>query len=347
MGAAPAAPADARHAWFRVTQPLGEDPALHQHALAYLSDHGPTRSAREPHAHLADDARRQSVSLDHSVWFHRPCDVNGWLLSELVPVATAHGRGLAVGTLRTLDGTLVATVAQEVLLRTRWAGPGRSGGARPDGPGVGDTDRRLLEPWPPSSPCAGLRKSFGPHPGARRSRPRGRRRRGARLPRARTAPARPTTMRILLGLLRADAARSGCSAATPGRRVRAAPPPGLRARRHEPVAQADRRRGHRPARPAARRPRPQPAGRAHRALRPRPHARRPAAYSKGNRQKVALVAALASDAELLMLDEPTAGLDPLMEAVFQDVLLEAERRGPHRAAVEPHPRPRWSGCATG
>ncbi|HZA87532.1 MAG TPA: ABC transporter ATP-binding protein, partial [Acidimicrobiales bacterium] len=45
-------------------------------------------------------------------------------------------------------------------------------------------------------------------------------------------------------------------------------------------------------------------------------------YSKGNRQKVALVAALASDAELLVLDEPTSGLDPLMEAVFQDTIKE-------------------------
>jgi ABC-2 type transport system ATP-binding protein len=50
-------------------------------------------------------------------------------------------------------------------------------------------------------------------------------------------------------------------------------------------------------------------------------------YSKGNRQKVALVAALASDAELLILDEPTSGLDPLMEAVFQQVILEAKDRG--------------------
>ena len=50
-------------------------------------------------------------------------------------------------------------------------------------------------------------------------------------------------------------------------------------------------------------------------------------YSKGNRQKVALVAALASDAQLLLLDEPTAGLDPLMEAVFQEVLREDQSRG--------------------
>jgi len=50
-------------------------------------------------------------------------------------------------------------------------------------------------------------------------------------------------------------------------------------------------------------------------------------YSKGNRQKVALVAALASDAELLILDEPTSGLDPLMENVFQEVVSEAKDRG--------------------
>ncbi|MDH4076808.1 MAG: ABC transporter ATP-binding protein [Acidimicrobiia bacterium] len=59
-------------------------------------------------------------------------------------------------------------------------------------------------------------------------------------------------------------------------------------------------------------------------LDPRKKAR---AYSKGNRQKVALVAALASDAPLLILDEPTAGLDPLMEAVFQDTVLDTVAEG--------------------
>ena len=51
------------------------------------------------------------------------------------------------------------------------------------------------------------------------------------------------------------------------------------------------------------------------------------AYSKGNRQKVALIAALASDAELLILDEPTSGLDPLMEAAFRDCVGDERRRG--------------------
>jgi acyl-CoA thioesterase-2 len=111
--------AHTRRAWFRPTAPVPPDPLVHLQTLAYLSDFGMTRAAREPHAHLADDARRMSVSLDHSVWFHRPVDVNQWLLSELVPVATGRGRGLSLGTLRTGDGTLVATVAQEVLLRER------------------------------------------------------------------------------------------------------------------------------------------------------------------------------------------------------------------------------------
>src|SRR5450759_843578 len=51
------------------------------------------------------------------------------------------------------------------------------------------------------------------------------------------------------------------------------------------------------------------------------------AYSKGNRQKVARIAALASDVELLVLDEPTAGLDPLMEALFRECIVEERGKG--------------------
>ncbi|MEV4754861.1 ABC transporter ATP-binding protein [Micromonospora sp. NPDC049559] len=60
------------------------------------------------------------------------------------------------------------------------------------------------------------------------------------------------------------------------------------------------------------------------------------AYSKGNRQKVALVAALASDVELLILDEPTSGLDPLMEEVFQQVIREEKRRGDRTVLLSSH-----------
>ncbi len=70
-------------------------------------------------------------------------------------------------------------------------------------------------------------------------------------------------------------------------------------------------------------------------------------YSKGNRQKVALVAALAADVELLLLDEPTSGLDPLMEAVFKDAVREFRAAGRHGAALEPHPQRGRVASATG
>ncbi|WP_433166549.1 ABC transporter ATP-binding protein [Kribbella sp. CA-247076] len=68
-------------------------------------------------------------------------------------------------------------------------------------------------------------------------------------------------------------------------------------------------------------------------LDPRKKAR---AYSKGNRQKVALVAALASDVELLMLDEPTSGLDPLMEEVFREVVQEVSNRDGRTVLLSSH-----------
>ncbi|GLW33514.1 ABC transporter ATP-binding protein [Actinoplanes regularis] len=59
-------------------------------------------------------------------------------------------------------------------------------------------------------------------------------------------------------------------------------------------------------------------------------------YSKGNRQKVALIAALASDVELLLLDEPTSGLDPLMEEVFREVILQEKSRGDRTVLLSSH-----------
>src|SRR5919107_757839 len=59
-------------------------------------------------------------------------------------------------------------------------------------------------------------------------------------------------------------------------------------------------------------------------------------YSKGNRQKVALVAALASDVELLILDEPTSGLDPLMEEQFREVIRDEKRRGDRTVLLSSH-----------
>jgi acyl-CoA thioesterase-2 len=113
----PGHPPHARSAWFRCRTALPDDPRLHQHGLAYLSDHGPTRAVREPHLEQFDVERRISVSLDHAVWLHRPARVDEWLLYQLVPASTVGGRGLAIGSIRTAEATLVATVSQEAMLR--------------------------------------------------------------------------------------------------------------------------------------------------------------------------------------------------------------------------------------
>lgn len=107
----------ARAAWYRARGAMPDDPRLHLLALAMMSDHGPTRAAREPHLDAVDVERRFSVSLDHSVWFHRPARLDRWVCSEFVPISTGGGRGLTFGTVRSADGTVLASVAQESTLR--------------------------------------------------------------------------------------------------------------------------------------------------------------------------------------------------------------------------------------
>lgn len=114
---APGRAPHARLAWFRARVPLPDDPALHVQALVFVTDYGATRAVRQPHADHPHMERRQSVSLDHTVWIHRTPRVDQWLLSEFAPVASGAGRGLALGSVRTADGHLLATVAQEALLR--------------------------------------------------------------------------------------------------------------------------------------------------------------------------------------------------------------------------------------
>jgi acyl-CoA thioesterase-2 len=123
-GAGPSQPAHVRRMWLRARGSLPDDPVVHRCALAMASDHGPTRAVRQPHADHPGVERRHSVSLDHSLWLHRPARVDRWLLSELWPVSTGAGRGLCLGTIRTEDGELVATVAQEALLRLPGEAPG-------------------------------------------------------------------------------------------------------------------------------------------------------------------------------------------------------------------------------
>lgn len=100
--------------WVRVTMPAGTEPAVHSCVIAYLSDIAVVRAACAPGSWQRYDLR---VSLDHSIWFHRPARADQWLLFSMSPVAHVGTRGLARGSIQTADGTLVASVAQEVLLR--------------------------------------------------------------------------------------------------------------------------------------------------------------------------------------------------------------------------------------
>ncbi|WP_119727539.1 acyl-CoA thioesterase [Thermomonospora amylolytica] len=100
--------------WIRASQRLDDDPGLHACLITYLSDMAVVSSARAPGS---PRALAQAVTLDHAVWFHRPARVDEWLLYSVDPVTNHGARGLARGSLHTADGVLVASIAQEALLR--------------------------------------------------------------------------------------------------------------------------------------------------------------------------------------------------------------------------------------
>lgn len=109
-------------AWMRVTTPTGDDPLAHQCALAFISDDLPTDAvfSSSPDARAAADAGTAfSASLDHTIWFHRPLRADQWHLYEMSCNAFVGGRGLSFGYVFAQDGTHVATVAQETLVRWR------------------------------------------------------------------------------------------------------------------------------------------------------------------------------------------------------------------------------------
>ncbi len=113
--------------WVRMRDGLPDDPALHTAAFTYASDVsllGATLAA-----HGGNPAKTQMASLDHSIWFHRPVRADEWWLYDQWSPSAQGGRGLAFGRVFTEDGTLVATVAQEGLIRPRhdgYTGPGQA-----------------------------------------------------------------------------------------------------------------------------------------------------------------------------------------------------------------------------
>ncbi|HAP74637.1 MAG TPA: acyl-CoA thioesterase II [Acidimicrobiaceae bacterium] len=110
-------------AWMRVTTELpADDQLLHRCWLAYLSDDLATDAVRAAHPQFAGTHHTTfTASLDHTIWYHRPMQADEWHLHDFSSHGYVGGRGLAIGHIFSLDGTHVATVAQEVLMRARQA----------------------------------------------------------------------------------------------------------------------------------------------------------------------------------------------------------------------------------
>ena len=116
-GMIPAEVGPARWIWFRFREELPDDRRFAAAALTYASDHGPIGALRRPHLGDPRLERLMAASLDHLIWYHRPSDLNRWHFYDLRPVSTAAARGLARGLIHTSEGELVASVAQEGLIR--------------------------------------------------------------------------------------------------------------------------------------------------------------------------------------------------------------------------------------
>ena len=111
-------PPQALH-WLRAAQSLPDDPLIHQALLAYASDWSLMRVAMLPHGLNFTQPGVQGVSLDHAMWFHRDFRFDDWLLYQSDSPSLAGARGYCRGGLWSRDGALVASVAQECLIRVR------------------------------------------------------------------------------------------------------------------------------------------------------------------------------------------------------------------------------------
>lgn len=107
-----------KNSWFRtVAEVQDTDPLIHQAILAYASDFGLASTAGMPHGFTFFKPGIQIASLDHSIWFHRPFVMNGWMLYAKDSPTAAGARGFNRGQIFSHDGSLVASIAQESLIR--------------------------------------------------------------------------------------------------------------------------------------------------------------------------------------------------------------------------------------
>jgi acyl-CoA thioesterase-2 len=107
------------HMWFRVPGQIGDDPNRHQTLIAFISDFALLGAALLPHPYTAMSKQIQAASLDHAIWFHRPGRADEYLLYTMDSPNAGGGRGFSRGQFFDQSGRLVASTAQEVLMRKR------------------------------------------------------------------------------------------------------------------------------------------------------------------------------------------------------------------------------------
>lgn len=105
--------------WIRATGKLPDDPSIHSAVLAYASDFTLLDSSLVVHGRSVMERTIQAASLDHALWFHRPFRADEWLLYSQDSPSAMGSRGFSRGLIFRQDGTLVASVAQEGLVRQR------------------------------------------------------------------------------------------------------------------------------------------------------------------------------------------------------------------------------------
>jgi acyl-CoA thioesterase-2 len=112
-------PATRHQFWVKAVDRLPDDDDLHRAMLAYVSDYGLLSTTLRPHAGKITLESLQMASIDHAMWYHRPFRMDEWLLCEFEAVSTSNARGLARGSIFNRQGALVASTAQEGLIRVR------------------------------------------------------------------------------------------------------------------------------------------------------------------------------------------------------------------------------------
>jgi acyl-CoA thioesterase-2 len=103
--------------WFRAVDEVGTDPRRHAELLAYVSDYHLIGAALRPHGYMLGSTGVVVASIDHAMWFHRPVRVDDWLLYSIESPVAAGARGFARASIFTRNGLLVASTAQEGLMR--------------------------------------------------------------------------------------------------------------------------------------------------------------------------------------------------------------------------------------